>query len=278
MVNLFPVDDFPLPTIRPMTSPDPDAPQIPPPKRSLLERLGPAGLLGILWATLPAFGGIFLLARIDYASDWLQTHGRIEALFVYVSIFIVSAGIGLLPTYAQSILAGWVFGWIGIPAALAGFGGASLIGYAIARFVSKDRVEKVINENIKARAVRDALIRSGFWKSLLIVTLVRMPPNSPFALTNGILAASGVRLLPYFIGTVIGMSPRTAAAVILAIKWSQNNEGGIVEAVKQRGPGYFLFGLIGAFVVLGVIGFLANKAIAKVTGQKAAADAAAEAP
>jgi uncharacterized membrane protein YdjX (TVP38/TMEM64 family) len=258
--------------------PNPDAPQIPPAKRSLLERLGPAGLLGILWATLPAFGGIFLLARIDYASDWLQTHGRIEALFVYVSIFIISAGIGLLPTYAQSILAGWVFGWIGIPAALAGFGGASLIGYAIARFVSKDRVERVINENIKARAVRDALIRSGFWRSLLIVTLVRIPPNSPFALTNGILAASGVKLLPYFLGTVIGMSPRTSAAVVLAIKWSHENDGGIVEAVKQRGPGYFLFGLVGAFLVLGVIGYLANKAIARVTRQNAAAETAAEAP
>jgi hypothetical protein len=74
------------------------------------------------------------------------------------------------------------------------------------------------------------------------------------------------------------MSPRTSAAVVLAIKWSHENDGGIVEAVKQRGPGYFLFGLVGAFLVLGVIGYLANKAIARVTRQNAAAETAAEAP
>jgi uncharacterized membrane protein YdjX (TVP38/TMEM64 family) len=261
-----------------MTSVEILPPPVEPPKPSLFARLGPAGVLGILWATLPALGGILLLARIEHASQWLQTHGQAQALAVYISIFIISAGVGLLPTYAQSILAGWVFGYIGIPAALAGFGGASLIGYAIARFVSRNRVEKVINENIKARAVRDALIRSGFWKSLLIVTLVRLPPNSPFALTNGILAASGVRLLPYFLGTVIGMSPRTAAAVLLAINWAKDNEGGILDAIKDKGPGYFIFGLVTVFIVLGVIGFLANKAIARVTEQKAADQTAAEAP
>jgi len=266
-----------------MTSPapglDPDAPQTTPPKRSLLERLGPAGLLGLLWAVAPAFGGILLLARINHASDWLNSHGLAVALAAYVGIFIATAGVGLLPTYPQSILAGWVFGAaLGIPAALAGFGGASLIGYAIARAVSQDRVEKVINDNAKARAVRDSLLRSGFWKSLLIVTLVRVPPNSPFALTNGVLAASGVRLVPYFLGTVIGMTPRTAAAVILAANWAANNEGGIVEAVKQRGPTQFIVGIVAAFIVLGVIGALANKAIAKVTEQNAADRAAAEAP
>ncbi|MGP1309004.1 MAG: TVP38/TMEM64 family protein [Phycisphaerales bacterium] len=257
------------------------APSTPAPEKkpSLLARLGPAGILGLLWGTLPALGGIFLLARIDYASEWLRSHGAAESVFVYTSIFIVSAGLGFLPTYAQSILAGWVFGiWLGIPAALTGFGGAAMIGYAIARYVSKDRVEKVINEKPKARAVRDALIRSGFWRSLLIVTLVRIPPNSPFALTNGVLAASGVRLLPYTIGTVIGMTPRTAAAVILANHWASEGAKNIQEAVRERGFGMFLFGIVTFFIVLGVIGFLANKAIAKVTEQQAADSAAAEAP
>lgn len=261
------------PSIAPMTTDQPTTPEYPKPlpaeKRSLLQRLGPAGLLGLLWTVAPALGGIFLLARIDYASEWLQTHGLAMSVFVYVSIFIVSAGLGFLPTYAQSILAGWVFGiWIGIPAALAGFGGASLIGYAIARTVSRGRVERVIEENIKARAVRDALIGQGFWKTLGIVTLVRVPPNSPFALTNGVLASSGVKLLPYFIGTVVGMTPRTSAAVILANHWSSQGAKNIQEAVKDRGMMTIVVGLVTAFIVLGIIGYIANKALDRVTNGK----------
>lgn len=266
-----------------MTQADPSTPApvssgAPAPKRSLMQRLGPAGLLGVLWALLPAVGGILLLARIDHASDWLQSHDLGTALLVYISIFVVSAGVGVLPTYAQSILAGWVFQWIGIPAALAGFGGASLLGYAIARFVSRDRVEKVIAENVKAKAVRDSLVGSGFWRSLLIVSLVRLPPNSPFALTNGVMAASGVKLLPYFLGTVIGMTPRTTAAVILAVKLAHENQGGIGAAIGQRGIGYIAFLIVTVMIALAVIGSLANRAIAKVTAQGAASSTAAEAP
>lgn len=250
----------------PADSPPPDATP-PAEKRSLLQRLGPAGLLGLLWTVAPALGGIFLLARIDYASEWLQSHGFAMSLFVYISIFIVSAGVGFLPTYAQSILAGWVFGiWFGIPAALAGFGGASLIGYFIARTVSQGRVERVIDENLKARVVRDALIGQGFWKTFGIVTLVRVPPNSPFALTNGVLASSGVKLLPYFLGTVVGMSPRTTAAVLLANHWSSEGAKNIQEAVKDRGAVTIVIGLVSAFIVLGIIGYIANKALDRVTG------------
>ena len=81
-----------------------------------------------------------------------------------------AAGLGFLPTYAQSILGGWVFGVaLGLPAALVGFTGEAWLGYEIARRVSKDRVEELIERNPKARVIRDALVGRGPWRTLLVV-------------------------------------------------------------------------------------------------------------
>lgn len=235
----------------------------------VIRKLGPAGLLGLVWTAMPALMGILLLMNIESLSAWLKEHPEL-GLAGYVSVFILSAGLGLLPTYAQSILGGWVFGIAyGLPAALVGFGGASIIGYYVARTVSQDRVDKVIKSKPKWNAVRDALVGGGFWKTLGIVSLVRMPPNSPFALTNMVLSTTGVPLLPYVIGTVIGMTPRTALAVGLAAAGSTKAAGIRTFIEESRGNKWILIGgLVTMFVVLGVVGAIANKALARVTRGK----------
>ncbi|MFI4882330.1 MAG: TVP38/TMEM64 family protein, partial [Phycisphaerales bacterium JB064] len=180
---------------------------------ALFKRLGPAGVLAIAWTAMPPLGGFLLLAYIGSISEWLRDHQG-SGVFIYAIIFMFSAGFGALPTYSQALLGGWAFGpVVGFLAAWAGFVGASLVGYTIARTVSRRRVEKLIDENPKARAVRDALIGHGQLRTTAIVALIRVPPNSPFALTNLAMAASGVRLVPYVIGTALGMAPRTFAAV-----------------------------------------------------------------
>jgi len=238
-------------------------------KHHLLKRLGPAGLLGLLWASMPAIAGFVLLGNIGSASDWLLSHEATDVA-VYVAIFAISAGFGFLPTYAQAILGGWVFGaWIGLPAALAGFTGGSIVGYVITRVISQDRVEKEIADHPRAEAIRQALIGHGFWRTLGIVTLLRVPPNSPFALTNLAMASSGVRLAPYVIGTAVGMAPRTAVAVILASRAAATGARDIQEFVTE-GPGLLVL-LAGAalmFIVIGIIAAIANKAISHVIDAK----------
>lgn len=234
-------------------------------RRAILRRLGPAGLLGILWISLPGIFGIILLAKIGLVSDWLNGHGQ-AGVFVYVLVFVISAGLGFLPTYSQAILGGWVFGFlIGFPAALAGFAGASAIGYAITRFVSNDRVEREIAAHPKARVVREALIGKGFWKTFGIVTLLRFPPNSPFALTNLAMASAGVNIVPYILGTAIGMAPRTAVAVIMAAQASATGSRDIQSFISEgRGIWVLIAGIITMIVILMVIGAISNKAVSRV--------------
>ena len=72
------------------------------------------GVLAAAWAVVPALFGFWLLAEIGWVSD---QYARIEierglfmAVGAYAVLFGITAGLGLLPTYAQAFLGGWAFG------------------------------------------------------------------------------------------------------------------------------------------------------------------------
>jgi uncharacterized membrane protein YdjX (TVP38/TMEM64 family) len=224
----------------------------------LVQRLGLAGVLGAAWSVLPAISGILLLTYLARVSKWLLDQGKAEAVCIYTGAFMLSAGLGLMPTYAQAALAGWCFGLaLGFPAALAGFLGAAAVGYFVARTVARDRVESILKENAKAEAVRQALIGRGFLATFGVVTLIRLP-SSPFAITNLAMASTGVPLGPYLLGTVVGMAPRTFLAVLL---------GSSAQQLTVAPPRWLMFASIAAaMVVVGIIGTIAKRALAKVTG------------
>lgn len=261
---------------------------------SVATRLGPAGPLAVAWAVLPALGGFALLYKAETVGSWLRGHGS-EGVVIYAALFMVLSGFALLPTYASAILGGWAFGFAqGFPAALVGFGGGSVIGYFVARTAAKNRVVKLIEEHEKWRVVRDALIGGsdagrrgavhgggsgggaalageppvaqaghGFWKMLGVVALLRLPPNSPFAITNLVMASVGVRFVPFVLGTLIGMAPRTAAAVYIATTLH-----GLTKAeIKHSTPAWMMAVGIGVMlVVLGILGAIAQRALKKVAG------------
>ena len=236
-----------------------------PPTSSLVRSLGPTGLLGLAWTAAPAVCGTALLAGLGPLSEWLLYH-RPLGLVLYTVVFVLGAGLGFLPTYAQSILGGWVFGVAaGLPAALVGFTGGGLLGYQVARRVSNDRVEELIEANPKARAIREALVGRGPWRTLLVVTLLRLPPNSPFALTNLVMATTGVPRPVFVAGTFLGMLPRTAVAVALAAAASATGAEDIQAFVRHRGPWLLAAGVLGGIAVLGVLGAIARRALRHVT-------------
>jgi len=242
---------------------------------TFLKRLGPAAVLGIGALVLPPLGSILLFWHINEVGAWLNSHGSLGVAF-YIVGFAFFAGVALLPTYSSAILGGWAFGFaVGLPAALAGFLGGSLIGYAVARPASAERVNKLIDEKPQWKAVRDALMGGSKGKTLLIVTLLRLPPNSPFALTNLVLASVRTPLWIYVVGTLIGMTPRTALVLYIA---SQVQGKMADEAAKGKPWWWIAVGIGATVVVLGIIGLIAKKALAKVTATSAAPVPAAQPP
>ncbi|MBX3358655.1 MAG: TVP38/TMEM64 family protein [Phycisphaeraceae bacterium] len=258
-----------------MPPPDPSSG---PPTRNWLKALGPTAILGALWTASPAILGTMLLVYLGPISEWLRDLGE-WGLAVYAAVFVVSAGVGFLPTYGQSFLGGWTFGFAtGFPGAMVGFVGGSVIGHLIAKTVSRHKVLDLLESNPKAKAVRDALIGRGFWKTLGIVTLIRVPPNSPFALTNLVLASTGVGMVPYILGTAIGMAPRTAIAVYFAAIARSGGARDIAQLIEETPWWLTIAGIATFVIVLAVIARIANKAIEHVTITRPQAHAAAAPP
>ncbi len=220
------------------TPPNPEGPDL----KAIAKRLGPASVLAALWAFLPGVLGIVLLTNLSRASGFLDQAKPYDAI-IYVAFFVVTAGFGLLPTYAQALFGGYRFkAWVGSGLALAGFVGASIIGYYVARTIAKDRVEAEIARWPKAEVVKRALVGHGPVRTLFTVALIRLPPNSPFAITNLLLSSVGVHPVIYVLGTAIGMLPRTAAVAWLGSQ--------IQNWDNRELPGWYLPTQIGVAVLV----------------------------
>jgi uncharacterized membrane protein YdjX (TVP38/TMEM64 family) len=236
--------------------PQPDEPAF----ARAFRRLGPAGWLAVAATFLPLLGTVTLLTSLTRLAPWLESH-QTTGLAIYIAGFALLSGIAILPTHASAILGGWAFKFAeGFPAAMAGFLGGALIGYSIARRASGDRAVKLIEENPKWRAVYDALLGSGFWKTMLIVALLRLPPNSPFALTNLVLAATRVPLFAFIVGTLIGMMPRISLVVYLASHASE------LDFSLGKSWGMLAGGIVVLLIVFAIIGHIAKRAIDRLGG------------
>lgn len=214
--------------------------------------------MALIASTLPPLGSIVLFWNITPISQWLRSHAAAGPV-LYTVAFVVLGALALMPTYAFALLGGWAFGFgVGYAAALAGFLGASALAYWIGSVGSGDRVVTLLEENVRWRAVYDALLRSGFGQTLFMVTLLRLPPNSPFAVTNLILSAAKTNLPAYLLGTLLGMAPRTGLAVYLGSHLSG----------EFRKPEVGWLPWAGMAVALGVIliiGHVAKRAVERAT-------------
>jgi uncharacterized membrane protein YdjX (TVP38/TMEM64 family) len=239
---------------------------------SILRKLGPTGPLAVAALALPPLSGIALFAYMASVSEWLKSHQG-AGLAIYAGAFALLAGLAVLPTYAQAALGGYAFGvLLGFPAALVGFAGGATIGYAVARLAAKDRVAALIREHPKWQAVRDALLaedrRKSFWKTTGMVALLRMPPNSPFALTNLVMASVKVPWASFITGTVLGMAPRTLAAVFVGSTIQQMTDDAVSTPRWLK-----ITGIVASVIVLLIVMRLADRAIKRAAGKTPSPDA-----
>jgi len=217
--------------------------------------------LGIVWSTLPGIVGIMLLVQLQPVSESLRGRGP-EGIALFTLLAALCSGVGILPTFSQAILGGWVFGFAwGAPAALAGFAGGALVGRAISLMVAGSAIAQMIDAKPRSRVIRDALVNADQRKTLLYVILLRLPPNSPFAFMNLALTGSGVRTTPYILGTVIGLAPRTLVAAWFASAAAATGAEDLVAFAKSQGPIALLTGVALLALALGVLGYASKAAL-----------------
>jgi uncharacterized membrane protein YdjX (TVP38/TMEM64 family) len=207
----------------------------------------------------PPLGGFILLATLTKLGPWLRDHGN-EGIVIYFLLTGFLMGVSFVPTYSCAILAGWAFGFaVGFPLAVVTITVAGVIAYAIGRWIARDRVLAIVMEHPKWRAVVESLLGQSRGRTLLVVTLLRIPPQSPFAIINFALAAAKVRLLEYNFGTILGVIPRTALATYAAAK---------LEQLRFKDVGdiwYLVFAIVATLIVCIILGILGNRALRQVT-------------
>jgi uncharacterized membrane protein YdjX (TVP38/TMEM64 family) len=232
-------------------------------------RLVASGVLGLLWVTFPPLAGLYILYDLANIAEFLRKDPE-HGFWAYVAVFAVSAGLGLLPTYSQAFLGGWVFGMkLGLAGAIMGFTGGAAIGYLFSRLVTGESVDRWIEKHPKGRVIRDALARGSVGRTFLVVTLLRLPPSSPFALTNFALGATRVPFWLAMLATPVGMLPRTAVVCFLAAAAVSSGATNIVKVYQETPPWAFFGGIAASVVAIALIGWMAERALSQlVPGRK----------
>jgi uncharacterized membrane protein YdjX (TVP38/TMEM64 family) len=165
----------------------------------LLATLGP--LAGV--ALLLGFGFVFreplqrVLVAFTESIDSMGAEGYVVYMLLYVVLEVLA-----IPAIPLTMTGGLLFGAIAGTAVVSICAtAAATIAYLIARYVARDRVRKLVQGNKKFEAIDRAIGKDGF----RVVTLLRLSPLLPLALSNYLYGLTSVPLRPYIAGTCIGM-------------------------------------------------------------------------
>jgi uncharacterized membrane protein YdjX (TVP38/TMEM64 family) len=229
--------------------------------KNLRKEYGKFGGMAGLVMVLPAFGSATLLLSIYEIAPWLQEKQQL-GFFVFVLVMSVLSGFALIATNVLGIVSGFAFDFqFGILAQVLGIVGASTIMFYVAKRYARENLNGIIESKPKFRAIHSALLNERFLRTLLIITLIRLSPAMPFAVTNFTLSAAGVSLKTFLAGTIIGMLPRSSAVVFVGsslteLNFSQPQESWII-----------VVGIVATIIATIVVGSFSKKALDQITIQ-----------
>ena len=72
-----------------------------------------------------------------------------------------------------------------------------------------------------AQRVHGALLGRGFGRTVWLIALLRLSPVMPFAATNLLMAALGVRAAAFLSATAIGIAPRSIGVALVGAQLSE---------------------------------------------------------
>lgn len=228
-----------------------------------LRELDRVAFLSLATAVVPIVISTMLLVFAPAAGNWLRENWQIGTI-VYVLFVWLVCGFALLPTNVIGILCGWAFGFpLGICLHMLAIVGASLISSFVLAPLAGNNLQDFLERHEKAKVLHKALLQKNFRRTTLIITLLRLSPAMPFALTNLLMAAARVPLSSFLIGTFIGMLPRSAAVVFFGAGIS------VLNFSEPFNIWLIVFGYIATIISVIIISYFSKKALAKMTAENA---------
>lgn len=192
----------------------------------------------------------YFIERVDEWGPW----GYVAYGVLYTLLEIVA-----LPAIPLTMTAGVLFGIVPGTILVSGAAtAAATIAFLIARYAARDKVLQLAQDNPKYKAIDRAIGKESF----KVVTLLRLSPLLPLALSNYFYGITSVDLPSYVAGSWLGMLPGTIAYVYAGNYGRALIDGdGDVGGVKGW---QVALGLGITVLAVGYIGKLAQKALADV--------------
>ncbi len=205
------------------------------------------GVMGalVLVGVLSSLGSLAVFQEMAFLVDPIAAaRAVLIAAAAFAILMALFTGSILMPTYASATVAGSLFGLTtGSAVAMIGVTGGALIGYIWGHVLARGRVMAVIQNHERASIIHGAIIGRSPLQEGGIVALIRIPPNSPFALTNLLMSSTSVGLVPYLWGSAIGIAPRTIIAVWVGhtLKDAAKEGGSMWWTILKIGVGLLVF-------------------------------------
>ncbi|MCA9002780.1 MAG: TVP38/TMEM64 family protein [Planctomycetes bacterium] len=227
--------------------------------RSRIAQLGLLGPIALFMVLGPATGAVVLAAT---GKLWLAGFLGLGVwkIPVFLSLTAVLAGLSLVPTHAASLLGGMAFGAFGgIGLALVGIALAAWLGFSLLRKLCRARALSILSQRPQLEAIHRELTAGHMLRSIGLLALIRLSPAMPFSATNLLMSTTGIGLVPFLAGSVLGMSPRVVAvawigSTLTELDWSQASDRRL-----------FYLGVVATIAVLWVLRGIAKRALSQMT-------------
>lgn len=139
--------------------------------------------------------------------DWVGAAGPWFAVVFFVAHVVVT--VTPFPRTVFTLAAGLLFGaGLGVLLAVTASTASALLALLLVRATGW-RLDRVVTG--ERLAVLQARLRERGWAAVLALRLI---PAVPFSVINYAAGASGIRVRPYAVATVVGLTPGTAALVL----------------------------------------------------------------
>src|SRR6266545_564503 len=192
-------------------------------------------------------------------NDWVGQMGT-AGIFIFVGVYAV-ATVLLAPGSILTIGAGFAFGlWKGFLAVSAGSTLGAALAFLVTRFIARERVTAIAQQNEKFREIDSAVGKQG----AKLIFLLRLSPVIPFNLSNYLYGLTGVKFWPYVFASWIGMMPGTFLYVYIGTAGKAAVSAAAGGEAVQRGWQYWTFtgvGLAATIVVTAWVTKIARDAL-----------------
>ncbi len=233
-------------------------------KKNAIGRL--VALIAIVIALLLAMRFLPVQQWLRNFNDWVGQMGT-AGIFIFIGVYALGTVL-LAPGSVLTIGAGFAFGlWKGFLAVSAGSTLGAALAFLVTRFIARERVAAIAQQNEKFREIDSAIGKQG----AKLIFLLRLSPVIPFNLSNYLYGLTGVKFWPYVFASWIGMMPGTFLYVYIGTAGKAAVSAAAGGEAVQRGWQYWTFtgvGLAATIVVTAWVTKIARDALKKTEDVK----------